>query len=582
MTLGVGEVFAGYTVVRQIGSGGMGEVYLASHPRLPRREALKILRTEISSDESFRERFVREADSIAALEHPNIVTVHDRGDTDGRLWIATQFVDGTDAAELLRDHPTGIPIKDAIAITTAIADALDFANHHGLIHRDIKPANILLAHPGYDGTRRIYLADFGIARPLEDPVGLTATNFTLGTFAYAAPEQLNGDYLDGRADQYALAATAYHLLTGTTLFPVTNPVAAISRHLTAPPPKLSARHQHLAPMDDVLAKALSKNPAGRYLRCADFARALAEAAGGTTSAISPTAPTQQAPIAPQPERIPEAGLRTSAPKPAASKSPAKPPHQEFVAPGRSRKTATPPDRFDPVGGPESVGRKRGLVAIAGAGAAVVGIVLLIPLGIDTGSSEQNLEAARTTPSSQQPPVPLTTKAIPSVSTSTVAGTAGPTTPAAASEPTWSQDAYRYALPGCYQTDSPPLERPAVLPFQTCADGSQRLEAMSWSSWGQAGAQGTGTFSFKVCEPTCAQGHRAQYGVTVSAFNPAPAPYNSGCPTDVMFYSEMIVAFPATPPTDIAVETTYLGRPAIRFTTSPDAGPNSFLGNQLCY
>ena len=229
MTLHAGETFAGYTIVRQIGSGGMGEVYLAQHPHLPRQEALKILRPGISTDHDFRRRFIRKADSIAALPHPNIVTVHDRGEFHGQLWIATHYINGLDAAQLLRDHhPTGIPITDATTIITAIAAALDHAHHHGLIHRDIKPANILLTHPDHTGTRHTYLADFGIARPLDDPAGLTATGFTVGTVAYASPEQLAGNPLDGRSDQYALAATAYQLLTGTTPFPNTNPIAVIS------------------------------------------------------------------------------------------------------------------------------------------------------------------------------------------------------------------------------------------------------------------------------------------------------------------------------------------------------------------
>ena len=215
MTLGAGAVFAGYTIVRMLGSGGMGEVYLAQHPRLPRTEALKLLKPEISTDETFRARFIREADSIAALDHPHIVTVYDRGDADGTLWIATQYIDGTDAAQLMKDrYPAGMPVEDALAITTAIAEALDYAHDRGLVHRDVKPANILLSQRNHEGDRRIFLADFGIARTLDDSAGLTATNFTVGTFAYAAPEQLMGEALDGRADQYALAATMYHLLTG--------------------------------------------------------------------------------------------------------------------------------------------------------------------------------------------------------------------------------------------------------------------------------------------------------------------------------------------------------------------------------
>lgn len=299
MTLGAGEVFAGYTIIRPLGAGGMGEVYLAEHPRLPRREALKILRSDIvAGDSSFRARFIREADSIASLEHPNIVTVHDRGEIDGRLWIATQYVDGADGAQLLRDrYPVGMPAEEVAAITTAIAQALDYAHSRGILHRDVKPANVLIAHPDRGGPRRVYLADFGIARPLDDPAGLTSTNFTLGTFAYAAPEQLTGKAIDGRADQYALAATAFHLLTGTTVFPDSNPVAVISRHLTEPAPAPSTVSPALASFDAAFAKALAKDPNDRFPRCQDFALALTAAAAGNGPA-SPTAPTQQAPVPP--------------------------------------------------------------------------------------------------------------------------------------------------------------------------------------------------------------------------------------------------------------------------------------------
>ena len=297
MTLGAGETFAGYTILGQLGAGGMGEVYLVQHPRLPRKEALKILRTDISTDPAFRQRFIREADAIAALEHPHIVTVYDRGDTGGQLWIATQYIDGTDAAQLLaRRYPTGMPPDEVADITTAVADALDYAHNQGLLHRDVKPANILLSHPDGDGHRRIYLADFGIARPLDDPAGLTATGFTVGTVAYASPEQLSGNPLDGRSDQYALAATAYQLLTGTTPFPNTNPIAVIGAHLTQTPPPPSTVRPALAPFDPVFARALAKQPHDRFTRCQDFAQALTAAT--TTGGYSATAPTQQAPTPP--------------------------------------------------------------------------------------------------------------------------------------------------------------------------------------------------------------------------------------------------------------------------------------------
>lgn len=273
MPLPDGATFAGYTILRLLGTGGMGEVYLAQHPRLPRRDALKVLPASVSNDSEYRARFEREADMAATLWHPNIVGVHDRGEVDGQLWIAMDYVDGTDAADLLRSYPNGLPQREVLNIVTAVADALDYAHQRHLLHRDVKPANILIARLE-NGDERICLADFGIARWENESSGLTQTNMTVGTVSYAAPEQLMGRDLDGRADQYALAATAYHLLTGSPPFQHSNPAVVISQHLTAVPPSLADHRPELADLDPALRKAMSKEPADRFERCADFARAL--------------------------------------------------------------------------------------------------------------------------------------------------------------------------------------------------------------------------------------------------------------------------------------------------------------------
>ena len=145
---------------------------------------------------------------------------------------------------------------------TAVAAALDYAHRQGLLHRDVKPGNIMLTNVDDEGERRILLTDFGIARMVDDISGLTATNFTVGTVAYTAPEQLTGQDIDGRADQYSLAATAYHLLTGSQLFAHSNPAVVIGRHLTAAPPALADTRPGLAEaVDSALAVALSKDPA---------------------------------------------------------------------------------------------------------------------------------------------------------------------------------------------------------------------------------------------------------------------------------------------------------------------------------
>ncbi|MCX2931954.1 serine/threonine-protein kinase [Mycobacterium sp. CVI_P3] len=279
MPLADGQVVAGYTILRTLGAGGMGEVYLVQHPRLPRYDALKVLGSAVSSDEEYRQRFNLEADMVAMLSNPHIVTIYDRGEFDDKLWIAMEYIDGTDASRLLADrYPYGMPPDEVVRIITGVADALDYAHSRGLLHRDVKPANILLGVPG-TGDERVMLADFGIARWMGQASGLTGTNMTVGTVAYAAPEQLKGEDIDGHADQYALAATAYHLLTGMPPFTHTNPAIVISQHLSSDPPAIGTKRPELACLSPVFARALAKDADKRYRRCADFARALAQGLG---------------------------------------------------------------------------------------------------------------------------------------------------------------------------------------------------------------------------------------------------------------------------------------------------------------
>jgi serine/threonine protein kinase, bacterial len=310
MPLANGQIFAGYRILRRLGSGAMGEVYLAQHPRLPRQDALKVLAADVSADADYRARFNREADLASTLWHPHIVGVHDRGEEEGQLWISMDFVDGLDAARLLADrYPAGMPVEEVARIVTAVASALDYAHKQGLLHRDVKPANIMMTNLDDEGEQRILLTDFGIARNVNDISGLTATNMTVGTVAYCAPEQLLGEDIDGRADQYSLAATAFHLLTGSQLFPNSNPAVVISHHLNVPPPAVANSRPELAKLDLVLAVGLAKQPNDRFRRRSDFAHALSKQID-SVGAPTQTAPTSPAPVtsaAPKVDSVPSQG-----------------------------------------------------------------------------------------------------------------------------------------------------------------------------------------------------------------------------------------------------------------------------------
>ncbi|MGC5023578.1 serine/threonine-protein kinase [Tsukamurella sp. DT100] len=267
-----GTTFAGYVIERALGAGGMGEVYVGRHPRLPRSDALKVLAPQLGSDPQFRARFEREADLAASLSHPAIVKVHDRGESEGRLWIAMELVDGVDLAQRLRE--TGpFPASEVASVVSTIADALDRAAGRGLVHRDVKPANILLSTDG-----DVLLTDFGIARMGGEASELTGTGVTVGTVNYASPEQLQGRPLDGRSDQYSLACTAFQLLTGEAPYADSNAAIVIAGHLGLPLPSVRVRRPDLAPqLDEVLARATAKSPDARYASSGEFAAAFAHA-----------------------------------------------------------------------------------------------------------------------------------------------------------------------------------------------------------------------------------------------------------------------------------------------------------------
>ncbi len=294
----IGSQIAGYRLEEQIGRGGMAVVYRAYDIRLDRNVALKILAPGLALDDAFRKRFIRESRAAAAVDHPNIIPVFDAGEADGVLFIAMRFVLGGDVRTLL-DADGPLPASRAADIVAQVASALDAAHARGLVHRDVKPANMLLDTTAGGGRRdHVYLSDFGLSKQSFaqlSQTGLTSHGQFLGTLDYVAPEQMEGRTVDGRADLYALACAAFELLSGAPPFRRDGGLAVVWAKLSEPPPLLSLRRPDLpAAIDDVMNRALAREPADRYPDCGDFAAALRDASGLGPAAPRPARPPREA------------------------------------------------------------------------------------------------------------------------------------------------------------------------------------------------------------------------------------------------------------------------------------------------
>jgi DNA-binding beta-propeller fold protein YncE/tRNA A-37 threonylcarbamoyl transferase component Bud32 len=250
----IGAEVLGYRIESVLGRGGMSVVYLAEDLRLQRRVALKFLAPRLAEDDAFRDRFLRESQLAASLDHPNVVPIYAAGEGGDELYIAMRYVEGRDLKELLRGGP--LDKARALGICARVADALDFAHSRQLVHRDVKPSNVLL-----DETEHVYLADFGLTKRTDDARSLDAGLF--GTIDYVAPEQIRGDDVDGRADVYALGCLLYECLNGTAPFRRGSDAATLYAHLEEEPPSLPG-------LDQVLRKALAKEPEDRYGTCGEL------------------------------------------------------------------------------------------------------------------------------------------------------------------------------------------------------------------------------------------------------------------------------------------------------------------------
>jgi serine/threonine protein kinase len=267
----IGTELGGYRIVEPLGQGATSVVYLAEHVRLGRPAALKLL-TPALGEADFRDRFLRESQLAASLDHPNIVPVYDAGEDGGLLYIAMAAVDGRDLKTLLAEEGP-LHLRRALRIVGQVGAALDAAHGRGLVHRDVKPANILVA-----ADDRTYLSDFGVVKELASN-GSTRTGGFIGTIEYSAPEQIEGRAVDARTDVYALACVLYECLAGEAPFHRASEVAVLNAHLHASPPRLT-RTAPDAPsaVEPVIAKALSKSPLDRYGTCGEFIAALRTAA----------------------------------------------------------------------------------------------------------------------------------------------------------------------------------------------------------------------------------------------------------------------------------------------------------------
>ena len=300
-----------YEVIDSLGSGGMGEVYRGRDTRLDRTVAIKVLAAGTAGDADLRGRFVREAKAVAALEHPHICGVYDVGEADGILYLVMPLIDGQTLAARLEAGP--LPVAQALAIATELADAIDKAHRRGIVHRDVKPANVMLTRSG------ALLLDFGLAKLRATPVPLsmagpgqsatavpaTGHGVLLGTVPYMAPEQLEGREADARSDLWALGVVLYEMVTGSRPFTGDSPASVIGSILKDAPPAVSAR-QPLAPplLDRIVARCLAKDPDARWQSAADLHQALTWTATGVSGAgaAGPVASSSTPRLAPAGER----------------------------------------------------------------------------------------------------------------------------------------------------------------------------------------------------------------------------------------------------------------------------------------
>jgi non-specific serine/threonine protein kinase len=399
----VGDELAGYRLRGVLGRGGMSVVYEAENPRLGSTVALKVLAPELATDDVFRARFLKESRTAASLNHPNVIPIYDMGTHEDLLFIAMRYVAGQDLRAVLKAKHVLAP-EQAVLVCGQAGRALDVAHRHGLVHRDVKPGNILVEHGAdEDEPDHIYLTDFGITKHTASRSGLTATGEFMGTIDYIAPEQIQGRPVDGRADIYSLGCVLYECLTGRVPFAKDVDAAVIWAHVEEMPTTPSTLQPTLPrEIDEVVGKALAKDPADRYATCREFiaaARGALGAPAATDTGTSHTAtilagPAAAAAAAAATAAAPAVGRDATAPQQAPSYFPPAPP-----GPGRERTpTGAPPAGPPPGGKKPRIRLDRRLVAGLSALALVIVAVggFLIYRSTTGGSSTSTAGGSPTT------------------------------------------------------------------------------------------------------------------------------------------------------------------------------------------
>ncbi len=381
-----GDEFAGYRVEQRLGRGGMGVLYLAVEPGLERRVALKLIAPEAAADEVFTKRFAEESKIAASIEHPNVVPIYAAGEEGGVPYIAMRFVPGADLARrLAREGRLTPPV--AAELIAQIGNGLDAIHAAGLVHRDVKPANVLLS--GGDGAEHAYITDFGVARNVATESGLTQTGRFVGTLDYVAPEQISGGAIDARTDVYALGCLLFKLLTGEVPFPKEGEAARLYAHLHDPPPAPSLYVPEVSmALDDVVIRAMSKDPDDRYPSAGDLGRAAQAALTGERPQVPERTVATGAAATQTAETVSPVGERTT--------TPATEPTRRLT--GEASQGAASPTPT------ERAGRKRRWAIVGGAAALLVAAAAALAIVSGGGDSSHGaLEEASSTPGAPSKP-----------------------------------------------------------------------------------------------------------------------------------------------------------------------------------